>query len=411
MDSTKSTKIVKKKNNSPQLLILLVFISVLPLYGLYLHSPTTNPQSVTYNNFQQDFETANALFQASLHSESNQALWVLFSQDISVKDKLMVLELIRRNSRKSNRLGELLKALYYIQAYDPNEESLKYQKELFDTLNKIGREKDANLYLQAKSGLKKQLVNSGSSQLVIASVENEEVYQAELDRFIQENPQFKEKKSEGLVQLIIRRILKKKSLDLLNESEFQKKVDNLVEEMRITEFLKRELSTQEPTEVELRSFYELKKSDYNHDAGVRLLHMMLHDTDEQALLRLATNPPSSKKDFEEMVNKMSRSLSKVRNGAISEWVVNDNLPNEGDFEGLWDFLQKSSKGFNGPFKSRRGSHYFWILEKRDASSRSYEQVSKELRARYINERSIQIQEQYFKNLITDQKVQIFHERM
>ena len=58
MDSIKSTKIVKKKNNSAQLLSLLVFISVLPLYGLYLHSPTTNPQSVTYNNFQQDFETS-----------------------------------------------------------------------------------------------------------------------------------------------------------------------------------------------------------------------------------------------------------------------------------------------------------------------------------------------------------------
>ena len=44
-----------------------------------------------------------------------------------------------------------------------------------------------------------------------------------------------------------------------------------------------------------------------------------------------------------MVNKMSRSLNKVRNGAISEWVVNDNLPNEGDFEGLWDFYKKAQK--------------------------------------------------------------------
>ena len=71
---------------------------------------------------------------------------------------------------------------------------------------------------------------------------------------------------------------------------------------------------------------------------------------------------------------------------------------------------KKLKRFNGPFKSRRGSHYFWILEKRDANSspmnrfpRSYE--------RGTLTTLMQIQEQYFKNLITDQKVKIFHERM
>ena len=110
MDSTKLQN-SEEKNNSAQLLSLL-FISVLPLYGLYLHSPTTNPQSVSIIIFNRILRQRMRSFKL-LHTESNQALWVLFTQDISVKDKLMVLELIRRNSRKSNRLGELLKALYY----------------------------------------------------------------------------------------------------------------------------------------------------------------------------------------------------------------------------------------------------------------------------------------------------------
>ena len=59
-------------------------------------------------------------------------------------------------------------------------------------------------------------------------------------------------------------------------------------------------------------------------------------------------------------------------------------------------------GFTGPFKSRRGTHYFWIIDKRSASTNSYEQILDELRNKYTSERSNQIQEQYFKKLITDQ---------
>ena len=411
MESLKSTKTVKKKNNSGQLLSLLVLISVLPLYGLYIHSPNPHQTSNIYKSFQQDFETANTLANASLFEESNQVLWTLFSESLVEKEKLLVLELIRRNSRKSGQLGELLKALYFIQAYDPREEQLKYQKELFDTLSKTGREKDASLYLQAKSGLNKQVVGTGSSQLVIASLANEEIYQSELDRFILENPQFKTKKSEGLVQLIIRRILKRKSLGLLEESDFQQKVDSFIEEMRITEFLKRELSTHEPTEIELRSFYEANKSDYNYPAGIRLAHIMLYESDQQVLQKISKNPPSSRKDFEDLASQFSRSLSKINRGVLSEWVVSDNLPTEGNFEGIWQFLQNSSMGFTGPFKSRRGTHYFWIIDKRSASTNSYEQILDELRNKYTSERSNQIQEQYFKKLITDQQVKIFHERM
>ena len=127
--------------------------------------------------------------------------------------------------------------------------------------------------------------------------------------------------------------------------------------------------------------------------------------------KISKNPPSSRKGFEDLASQFSRSLSKINRGVLSEWVVSDNLPTEGNFEGIWQFLQNSSMGFTGPFKSRRGTHYFWIIDKRSASTNSYEQILDELRNKYTSERSNQIQEQYFKKLITDQQVKIFHERM
>ncbi len=411
MEASKSTKTVRKKNTSGQLLSLLAFLSVLPLYGLYFHLPNTPQNFVVYENFQQDFEAASTLSQAALYTESNEALWALLYEAIGQKEKLMVLELIRRNARKSDRPRELLKTLYIIQAYDPEEAQLKYQKELFDTLKKIGKDKDASLYLQAKSGLNKKAVNSGSAQLVIASIGKEEVYQADLDRFVQENPQFESKKSEGLIQLIIRRILKRKSLGLLEDSDFQEQLENLAQEIRIKEFLKRELSTQEPTEMELRAYYEANKNDYNHPAGVRLAHLLLFDKDKQALRQIEKNPPESQKDFEALVSQFSRSLNKVRGGVLPDWVISDDLPTEGNFNGVWDFLQKRSVGFHGPFNSRRGTHYFWIFDQRSASYNEYDKVLDELKRKYASERSKQIQEQYFKRLIVDQQVQIFHERM
>jgi len=411
MESLKSTKTVRKKNNTGQLLSLLAFVAVLPLYGLYFHSPGMIKTARSYDNFKQDFEAANTLYQSSLYFESNQSLWALFSENIVESEKLMVLELIRRNSKKSGRLKELLRALYFIQAYDPEEKRSKYQKELFETLKKVGKDKDANLYLEAKSGLNKKQVATGSSQLVIASVGNEEVYQAELDRFILENPQFSEKKSEGLVQLIIRRILKRKSLILMEESDFQQKLDNFALEMRIAEYLKRELSASDPTEMELKSFYEVNKNDYNYPAGLRVAHILLYESDLQALQKLENQPPKSKNEFEELAKKLSRSLNKVNGGVLSDWVIDDDIPTEGNFAGVWQFLQNGSTGFHGPFKSRRGSHYFWIYEKRETSTNSYEQILTELRNRYVDERSKQIQEQYFKQLISDQQVKIFHERM
>ncbi len=411
MEASKSTKTVRKKNTSGQLLSLLAFLSVIPLYGLYFHLPNTPQNLAVYANFQQDFDAASRLSQAALYAESNEALWALLYEAIGEKEKLMVLELIRRNSRKSDRPRELLKTLYIIQAYDPEEVQLKFQKELFDTLKKIGKDKDASLYLQAKSGLNKKPVNSGSAQLVIASIGKEEVYQAELDQFVQENPQFESKKSEGLIQLIIRRILKRKSLGLLEESDFQQQVENLAQEIRIKEFLKRELSTQEPTEMELRAYYEANKNDYNHPAGVRLAHLLLFDKDKQALRQIEKNPPESQKDFEVLVAQFSRSLNKVRGGVLPDWVISDDLPTEGNFNGVWDFLQKRSVGFHGPFKSRRGTHYFWIFDQRGASYNEYDKVLDQLKLKYASERSKQIQEQYFKRLIIDQQVQIFHERM
>ena len=84
----------------------------------------------------------------------------------------------------------------------------------------ISREKDANLYLQAKSGLKKQLVNSGSSQLVIASVERRGLS----SRTILHSKRNLSRKSQELGTVNHTTDFEEKILDLLNESEFQKKL-------------------------------------------------------------------------------------------------------------------------------------------------------------------------------------------
>lgn len=411
MEIVKSTKTVKKKNSSGPFLTLLVLIAVLPLYGLYFQASQQMINSTDSMDFNQNFEAATSLSQIGLLQESNQALWSLLHKASGVQHKLMVLELIRRNASKSNQLEQLLHSLYLIQAFDPDERESRYKTELFDTLKKMGKDKDASLYLQAKSGLVKRSVNSGSAQEVVASVRQEEVYRSELDEFMVDNPNFKGKSSEALAQLIIRRVLKKKSLPLLEDQVFQKQLENLSVDMRVSEFLKRELKTQEPTALELTAYYEIKKAQYNHAAGARVAHLMLNSTDDQILKKLQEQPPQTLDQFKSMTRQHSRSLNKIRGGSIPDWVESDELPTEGTFEGLWEYLKNQSVGFNGPFTSRRGLHFFWIEDKREAASKSFEEVKDDLLIQYRTERSKQIQENYFKELINAEQVQIFYERI
>ena len=411
MEAIKSTRTVKKKNNSAQLLMLLVFLSVIPLYGLYFKKSVSEIDPLIDSSFQSAFDAATSLSQIGLFGESNQILWSLFSKVSDNQRKLMTLELIRRNAGKNGSPKELLRSLYLIQSIDPQEKESKYQKELFDTLKAMGKDKDASLYLQAKSGLKKDAVNTGSAQQVIASVGSAEVYRSELDSFIVENPQFQGKTSEALMQLIIRRVLKRRSLGLLQEEAFKRKLDNFVVEMRVAEYLKRELSMQDPTQMELEAYFALKRDEYNHGAGVQLSHLLLHESDNDVLEKLKSNPPQSIDEFSSIARQHSRSLNKVRAGVINDWVGTDELPTEGTFNGLWEYLKDSTAGFNGPFKSRRGLHYFWIKEKRDAQSKSFDEIKDKLTSRYKTERAKEIQDNYFKKLITSEQVQIFHERM
>ncbi len=340
------------------------------------------------------------------YEEAARILRDLYKTSKKRDQRILLLYSLKEIYTRSRDWKSLLTVLYQIQSLDPTESGERYKKALYDTLQRLGKDKDASLFLKARTALIPVEEPHAGSDVVLATIGEEEIYTRDLGNMKGKNAA---QKLEVLSQLVIQRLLKKESMGLMEDQEFLREADEVLEQMRISRFLKLKLSREKISEFDLKNFYHSHLYLWNHPYGMHVSHMML-DSEDQAE-ELLSRESLKLEDFETYAHKNSKSLDRVLKGHHKRWIESDSIPGVGTFQGLFEFLQPQKKGLAGPFKSRRGIHFFWIRNHRTARNSTFEDSKEEVRTAYRKDFEKEFKEKYFRELLGAHDVKVFTDRL
>jgi hypothetical protein len=404
MKETRS-RIVPGPSMAQTLLTLVVLFSVLPLYGLYLQEGGSEIRTLT--PLAELKSAAVSLKRVGAFKEASELFWRIYENSPDPSVRLEILQALRELYQQERNHNDLLRVLYLIQALDPSEERITYRKQIYDVLGRLGKDKDASLFLNAQSGLKRANPDAGSSTLVVAQVKGEEIYYRDVEKILQGNAA---EKQQRLLEFIVHRILKSQSLELMKNPEFLSKAEGLVEELRVAEFLKQKLKKQETSEFDLKNYFQSHFYQWNYGRGFLTSHLMLENQMEAEKLLAAKI--MDLKGFEAYAKVHSKSLDRVISGSHSHWIEDDSIPQVGKFKNLFNFLTSQKKGeISHAFQSRRGIHFFWIRELREPKSSKLEDVYQEVASAYQKEFEKDFKQGYFRDLIRENQVRIYSDRI
>jgi tetratricopeptide (TPR) repeat protein len=404
VQEVKTVKKVKKSNSLLNLLVFMVLISILPLYGLFFKKEAIT--SVVGEDSQSLVELKQAaqdLQRVGQFESAAELLWRYYQMNPSQNEKIQVLQQLETLYEKLGDVKRRLACLYVLSSLHDGVYDEDLKRKVHASLKSLGKDKDAALFLQASTSLDPQKNTRGSGNLVIAMVDGEEVYLHEVEKLLQGDKKNKEK---ILSEFLMRRVLKKESLSLLEDGEFKKNMALMAEEMRISEFLRRQIALQSISEFDLKNYYESHKEQWNHNKGFKLLHACFADKKEASSFAAAV---SDKKSFMKLAGEKSISLDKVKGGEVKKWVEDDVLVGVGRLEGLYSFLQTQKEGKSELFSSRKGWHCFFIEQIREASFAKFEDVKSEVESEYRQKKQSLVRQGYLKKLFNKYKVVIQRE--
>jgi peptidyl-prolyl cis-trans isomerase C len=149
------------------------------------------------------------------------------------------------------------------------------------------------------------LSNQAMAEKVIAEVGPYKLYDTELQGLMEKDPQIKqilqakpELKTQVLKSLIERWVnvslfaLAGKDAKLSEDAEVKKKLQESEKMILAEEYLQRKISQINPTEAELKNYYEKNKANYREPEGVKVRHILIYvpkdadkKTEEKALNR------------------------------------------------------------------------------------------------------------------------------
>lgn len=247
------------------------------------------------------------------------------------------------------------------------------------------------------------LWEEASDSEVVAEVQGKAIYQDTVKEELSTVPQ--NKKAQKLMHLILQDLVRSLSRSLESEQSFQGKVSKMKQELRVSEFLKRELDVKEPSRQEMLDYFLKNKAKYHQEEGFKISHMIL----KTPLARQET--PQNLKSFREMTRERSLSIDKFTGGKVRKWVSSNSFVPVGEIQGLRVFLQNHQQGFCGPLESSRGYHYFWIEARRKAHKPPFENLIPRLRNDLLAENHKKAQSRYFENLVRKHGVKIHYEKI
>ncbi|PCJ20342.1 MAG: hypothetical protein COB02_04730 [Candidatus Cloacimonadota bacterium] len=408
MEEIKTKKLIKKKSNNSFLIILnsLILIGIVVL--LLKQDVQKEIKEVEIYSYIELKEAALNLKSKGFVLESAD-LFHRYYQTINNKDeKIKILnQLVELYG--FDYLKQKLKALSLLESLDPDEKFSLYKKTTYETLKLLAKDKDAELYLQSATSMVKTQTNSGSKNIVIASILGEEVYYHELETF-QKDFSSQTNKKELMTQLLAKKLLQKESEPLIQNEDFKKIASKSLLDLRISFLMNQEMSKLKASDFDLKNYYQANLYKYVFSKGYLISHLLIKD--DEPLQKLLKAPPNSLSDFESFVDLYSIDLNKKTKGKISKWIEKDFIPLIGKVKGLTNFLDgQSLNTLTKALKSKKGTHFFWIHQKRQGQNKKYEDVKEIVKKSYRAENQQKFQEQYFKDLFAKYKVVLHEDRL
>jgi hypothetical protein len=406
MEKMSNEKKTVKTGSGAKKLLVLNLILLLPLYGLYFlnsHVPGNVDSPKEENSAKELLSAAHRLSSQGFYESAENLLWQVYYRSNNRDVRLKALEHLKKVCRQSGEFKSLIKVLHLAQSVDPDERQISYRNELHDALQRLGKASDARAYLKSVSALNNHGSGTGVSGSVVARIGDDDILYEELESAGGE-PQ------AALEAMVLQKLVLKESAFLLEDEKFLAKVDNVLDDLRMSEYLSRHLGEFSPTDSEINNYFQANKSQWDKEPGYVLYHILLSEADSETASQVER--VENLQQFRQVAASSSKSLDKVDGGKIKDPVNSDLLPGVGTLAGLRDFLksQKLHK-VSQPFQSSKGIHYFWIESHQDSVSTTLEQVKDKVLASYREEWSKEKQKQLLEGLWQKYDVQIFPERI
>ncbi|MCO4783566.1 MAG: hypothetical protein KC646_14665 [Candidatus Cloacimonetes bacterium] len=408
MEEIKTKKMVKKKSGNG-FLVLLNGLILLFVVGLFFKTPVSKAAVTTDKIDHQEFKSAAIRLKSKGFTLESADLFhryyqTLFNPSEKIKILSQLVDLYAFEHPK-----ETLKVLSLLESLDPEEKSSQYKKMTYDILKLMAKDKDAELYLKSATSMSKNIGTKGSKNLVVASIKGEEVYYSELENFAKDFPQKVENK-DLISQLLVKKLLQKESEPLLQDPDFKSFASKSLSDLRVSFFMNKEMSKFEVSEFDLKNYYQANLFKYVYPKSYKLSHLLIKE--ETSVSQFLSSPPKSLQEFESAVEQFSIDLNKNTQGKIEAWIQKDFIPLTGKVTGLMEFLENQKlSSLSSPLKSSKGTHFFWIHNKREAQDLKYESAKEMVKRAYKQEHQQNFQQEYFTKLFKKYEVVLHEDRL
>lgn len=291
---------------------------------------------------------------------------------------------------------------------------------LVGALAACGKKKDAPAGQPGKArtaptGPSSPVLSEAERKVLIAEVNGQAITQGEVHDRIHRQSHFNRRRYAQLDQkklfldrefiMPILEAEEAKRMGLEKDPQVQKTLKNLILS-KLMRQLRTEIKITDPTDAELKAFYEKYQEDYNQPELVRVSHVLLK-TKEEADKVLAEAKSQQKPDFRKLVTQYSTDeATKARGGDLRYFDRAGKVKGVGNetvaevekaiVDAAWP-LQKNGD-VAGPVQTKQGWHVLAFTGRRPARKRDFEQSKAHVKKRLEREKWQEAKQKYVEKL-------------
>lgn len=195
--------------------------------------------------------------------------------------------------------------------------------------------------------------------------------------------------------------LEAKDLKLDDNDEFIKMVDNAVHSLLQQFALQKLLENIDITDEQAKEYYDSNKQQFKSSEQVKARHILVPDEDEAIKIKKEI---SDGLDFSEAAKKYSTCPSKDKGGDLGLFTKGKMVP---EFEKVAFELELGE--ISGVVKTQFGYHLIAVDEKQEASEKTFEEVSEQVKKILLQNNQINIYNKKIEELKNTYKVEINEE--
>jgi len=227
-----------------------------------------------------------------------------------------------------------------------------------------------------------------SRGIELSEEEQTEIFNKQLEGIKQQNDMNDEQLEQTLQQQGI------ESIDAYKERFFELNKDSLI----INKLQETVMGEAEVTEEEIKTYYEENKSEFEVQEQVQASHILLEDekTAQEVLTELENGA-----EFTELAKEYSTGPSAEDGGSLGYVSKDQNIA-----QGFKDALFKLEvDSISDVVETQYGFHIIKVSDKREAGTKSYEEVKDQIKQQLTNQKGQSIWEQFVRELRDEAQIE------